>query len=426
MPGNRNSLKKAPSSVPRKRHDENLSAKERVFVHALRALFDPKGKQKSVLPEKVVKGSKAPKGIVSVQGENGGITFRRQTRSRTLGPSITPIAIREDLPSWVRSPFTPKKWVHPATKRKVRKAKRSAELAEGSRKASSQAPKAVKKLMVTVSKLPKEQAVASVKKSPSKLRRAEKRDAFFSRLAKEKNPLRPAEVDRKVRQPKKLHPHQGSACLGDDISKGVKDLDVVVAFGGASALLMLSKLRNVPYPKTSLMFTPNFNRVGGKSIPSVSRDYTKAVKGLSPESCSEKNKIGLSAFYRGIKTPPVKKEKVEKKPKGVTPSRMRRRERRADHVKTSTVEASVQTEAPALTEAVVVPPPDEDLGIFDSRISKRIGAVGRNLKRLFDTRPQGAGAKAWGELVQRQLDIYQEKVLDSMRETLDRQMDFPP
>jgi hypothetical protein len=183
---------------PMKKHDIGLSDKERIFVHALRALFDPKGKGKSVVEVE-------PKGYVSGQA--------------TAGPSEKKGVASGSKTTGGRSRFSRKK-VYRATHGKGNfQEKRSTAVEASSEK---------KKL------------------SPSELKRAEKRadkrKAYKAVL--HPNVAKASTVKRVHESLPVLVPGKSGSpqTLFDTLKKGVEELEVVTAWGGISALRSLASI----------------------------------------------------------------------------------------------------------------------------------------------------------------------------------------
>jgi hypothetical protein len=195
------SSKQPKRQTSSKKHDEGLSDKERVFVHALRALFDPKGKTKSVeeVPRKGFVSGKQTSGASEKKSPAAGMdTSKARSRiSRKTGYFVT------------------------HGKRTVRE----------KRSMGSEASSEKKKL-----------SPSAVKRAE---KRADKRKAY--RLALHPDKVKASGVAAMHRNvplvviPKT--PNRGSnQTLYDSLQKGVSELDVVEAWGGVAALRILSQI----------------------------------------------------------------------------------------------------------------------------------------------------------------------------------------
>jgi hypothetical protein len=186
--------------------------------------------------------------------------------------------------------MTIEKWAHPARIRKLRTKKK--ETGSGLEKVTA---KVVKK-MTTEKKL-----------SPSAKNRAEKRVIKQQRYREAKeDESKVFTADKKLadslrgsekgfgKKKKAVVKHVPSCLLGDELPKDVPELEVIEAWGGAKALLLLSK---GPHPRTSQKFRmhlPDTNSNTG--VGTAHRDYGIATKGLT-----QPLKSGKSAMMHDFK-----------------------------------------------------------------------------------------------------------------------------
>jgi hypothetical protein len=311
-----------PKSIPRrKKADQGLSPKERIFVHALRALFDPHGKSKEVSGD-------SPKGYVSRSDKP-----HRENPPKGGEPAKKSVKKSESRATTGAIP------------RLTRTDKRGAKLSKDGREKAKAARS--------------EGAAEKKHLSPSKVKRAEKRKVAHSKIKEVSGETLSVPVAGSARNRlllwslnrfKQLTPEVynknsvGSARLGESLKAGVVELEVVRAFG-IGCLQELMKFQASTTVKNFPSFIPEFSRstVKDKIVWSssgvymkVKRDYTKAVKGLGikteksrPDATSFRllpNKVGLAVVP--AKVPKVKKALEKKTPTKKSPSQIRRKERR--------------------------------------------------------------------------------------------------
>jgi hypothetical protein len=304
----------------KKSADIGLSAKERIFVHALRSLFDSKDEKGK---------GKAAKTAKPGWGENRkGLSVGRtqgKAKAAALGDNKSENRVRKQIhqtdskmtkstvhpPFWRAGPGGPNETRRNAIRRIFRTHKRQTERAsnEGvevktSRKVTKkQESKGAKVPKITVKREP--EATTGKKWTPSKLRRAEKRvdlTAMYRQMVEErvmpptKANLRLLKVNvqrqRAERSAKVLQRQQ--LPLTDILPKGVRELECVEAWGGAGCLSLLAKVKNIP-TKDSYGFRA-YVELGGHPF----RDYKKAAKGLTQShlETDRKQKTRLQHNFR--------------------------------------------------------------------------------------------------------------------------------
>jgi hypothetical protein len=288
----------------KKPSDIGLSAKERIFVHALRSLFDSKdekgkGKARQTANPGWDENRKGPsvsrtqgkakaKAMGDVTSENRVHKQIFQTDSKMKERTIHP-------PFWRAGPGGPNEVRHNALKRiqrtnaKQKQTKRAsdegAEAKASGKVTKKRESKGVKMPKITVKREP--EAASGKKWTPSKVKRAEKRVDLTARYRLEiEGRIRPptkanlrelrfhvlkqrAERNAKVEQKQQL-------LLTDPLPKGVRGIECVEAWGGPGCLSLLAAVRNFP-TKMSYGFKA-FVHLGGHPF----RDYKKAAKGLTP------------------------------------------------------------------------------------------------------------------------------------------------
>jgi hypothetical protein len=314
----KNATISAKKGGKRKPADSGLTSKERIFVHALRALFDPKGKGKAEeLPKGVVSSSKvtSAKAVKSSEKKRG-----ERMNGQKAGTS--------DLKSVT------------LTRRAKREAKLSAKKVDKSESSKGG-------------------------KCPSKLRRAEKRAAEKEVLKRDMEDSKrslaggPIGLYRFNRRSEKLHfdfpslsnlkvldariPRdkglsRGSARLDEEkLRPGVIELEVVKAFGiGCLRMLRTERfeqLKSFPVWQGPVV---SFSLKGGHKLNTrkIKRDYSQAVKGLgivSAKNRPEPSSLRLPSAKKVAELSAKKGKAVvvgETTPKTKTKCQVRREERR--------------------------------------------------------------------------------------------------
>jgi hypothetical protein len=323
-------LKQPKGNVKRaeKRADLGLTAKERLFVHSLRQLFDPKGKTRvDVQPAKVI----VP--------ELRDMTFPRDGKKKVTGKPKAELR------------KTTERLAHQLSKKAVVK-------------------RAVKKAYdVQDGLLGKGKTV----KSPSKLKRAAKRknlqkksktyvpdipilDVSPGYIAREPRMKGESIGQVKARLVKRLEKERVEkrnlmiAAL-NPLPKGQQELEVIEAWGGASALGLLSK-QTVKKQVGSHSWIPVLQGTGGKSIGirdsvmvsgkghaigRIFRDYTKAVKGVTVLTNKRREGLEKQDRTRSLKSvspkensKPSNEKKIKKQSDSKKSSKVRRLEKRAE------------------------------------------------------------------------------------------------
>jgi len=305
-----------------KKHDVGLSRSERILVHTLRSIFDPKGKGKEVTPDTV--------GDLNRKG-----------------------------------------FVNPLNKRSVPRRKVSASIQKGedvyiaSTHASPSAGKAARARVKAELKKQLSEKVAVKRLSPSRLARTEKRAADRKEKSDKSRGIGAVNLYRFApaldpKQRPKLKPISGVTP-----KTGVRELEVVEAFGGAGALDLL--MRSSPKAFKHVVYQPFVSRdalttphdvsravagrlPGGYASLKRVRDYTKATKGVTTPTTDKllrayRNGCAASSKPKEVEKVKSKVTKDKPKKKRVSPAQVRRKTLREEKRRSSSfVAAGVQTE----------------------------------------------------------------------------------
>jgi hypothetical protein len=275
------------SKVSVKKHDEGLTKSERIFVHALRGMFNPKGKQRDVSME--------PKGFVPAKKSNSG---SRATQRETNRPAMPKGLVKKDKVlkaklSERKAHLPPasnlEKWKHPfRTRRKVNAKRFEKDFAEKRQKTE--------------------------KLTKSKLRRAEKRVILQITYAEKNGKAGTATAAQRIRNT--LNDFQKMASAVPQ-----RGIEVVQAFGGEQCLRMLGSISyRKEYSHASYRPVDPDRKIGRlapegfvaprETCRKVFRDYTTIfIKGRAISS-SEKNKLVHPVHKRQRNS--EKKDKVVK------------------------------------------------------------------------------------------------------------------
>jgi hypothetical protein len=295
-------------SKVRVRHDTGLSAKERTFVHALRSLFDPKGKTRA-------SDVKTEKSCSAGESTEKKTTRSGSTRATQRGQTVdTKLRATQTRPAHLPPADTMTKWVHPARLR-IRKGNKEKEAASG-----------MKKVLATAKKQ------TTTKLSPSAKNRAEKRVNKQRQWAQDKSNSQAERLgqlhllehtpiplpEKETKKQKKTDKQVRKPTLMDVLPKGTPELEVIEAWGGANALLMLSKYqkKTSPYPKSQKTYSvalqthyrdpsasearDGYMGIMFKEISAIIRyrDYNKSSSGQIPSEMRKLKSSGLHDFKK--------------------------------------------------------------------------------------------------------------------------------
>jgi hypothetical protein len=307
------------TSEKKKKHDSGLSAKEKIFVHALRNLFDPKGKNREY-------GSENRKDFVVAKADLKGKAKSNGLPRATLRVPTgkTKLSGTHARPAHLPPIDTITKWNHPAKQRIRKKRESGKEVGSG-----------MKKVLATAEKKKAE------KLSPSAKSRAEKRvnKQRAWKEDKERKKIDPIFQDHShISQPEKVSKKTKTKeakpkvlpTLKDVLPKDVEELEVVRVWGGAAALMMLSKYqKKTSYPKSQKTFSWSVRSMpsnfGGLPLKvdeygyiqdviqsyETTRDYNKATKGITHAVEISHLKTSLLHDFKKLESVVKSKDKVK-------------------------------------------------------------------------------------------------------------------
>jgi hypothetical protein len=263
----------AKNVVSAKKHDVGLTKSEKIFVHALRDLFDPKGKRAVV--------SMSPKGFVSPKSLKSEASATKREKDRLALKKAQKDEKRHGKHFLYREGHLPpasnlSKWKHPYQQRRKANAKRfEKDLAE-KRKDSE-------------------------KKSRSQLRRAAKRVKLQLDYAEKNRKAGTVTAARKAFDNLTNFQKMASAVPQ-------RGIEVVQAFGGEQCLRMLG---SISYRKEYSLNMCQGDSPKGR-VRKVHRDYTRMpIREMKSINGSEKNRDAYMV--------PKQKRKAEKLNKSVKP-----------------------------------------------------------------------------------------------------------
>jgi len=279
----------AKDRVSVKKHDEGLTKSEKIFVHALRDLFDPKGKNKVVSME--------PKGYVPRHQSNSESSGTKRQKDRLTPRQRDQKKEKSDQKPFLRRdghlpPITMLKWKHPYQQRQKANAKRLEQDLAEKRKTSE-------------------------KKSRSQLRRAVKREKLqITYAAKHLGKAGTATAARRIMG--NLNDFQKAASAVPQ-----RGIEVVQAFGGEQCLRMLGSIsyrKEYMFVSWTVTSKDSFGDEGGNPMQ-TRRDYAaKFTKGLNNKNF-EKNRL--------VHPVPKQKRTSEKKESTVQPKAERSKREKA-------------------------------------------------------------------------------------------------